>query len=321
MAAMDTEDGGRTLALGRNLVSYVIAADLVGLDPQQDAEFRAWLRETLNETLDGNTLVSTHEDRPNNWGTHAGAARAAVAAYLGDRAELERTGEVFKGWLGDRSSYAGFNFGDLSWQADPSNPVGINPEGAMKQGHSIDGALPDDMRRGGSFKWPPSYTAYAWEAMQGAIVQAELLYRQGYDTWQWEDQALLRAAEFLYSIGWQPSGDDTWQPHLINARYDTNFSNSASATSGKNMGWTAWTHQYADPAGSQVPVASAAADVGLLALYANAESGTMAGETPSVPSRLASASDVSPLYDTPDAGATDAALTDYVADRLLPYLT
>ncbi|HUT14186.1 MAG TPA: hypothetical protein VMY42_27115, partial [Thermoguttaceae bacterium] len=37
MAAMDTEDGGRTLALGRNLVSYVIAADLVGLDPQQDA--------------------------------------------------------------------------------------------------------------------------------------------------------------------------------------------------------------------------------------------------------------------------------------------
>ena len=32
------------------------------------------------------TLVSTHENRPNNWGTHAGAARAAVARYLGDSA-------------------------------------------------------------------------------------------------------------------------------------------------------------------------------------------------------------------------------------------
>jgi hypothetical protein len=191
----------------------------------------------------------------------------------------------------------------------------------MKQGHSIDGALPDDMRRGGSFTWPPNHTAYAWEAMQGAIVQAELLYRQGYDTWQWEDQALLRATEFLYSIGWQPTGDDTWQPYLINARYDTNFPAPASAASGKNMGWTAWTHQYADPVGSPLPAASAAADLGLLALYADAESGTPAGKSPRLPSRLASASDVSPLYETPVEAATDAALTDYVAERLSPYLS
>jgi hypothetical protein len=34
----------RTLALGRNLVSYVIAADLVGLDPEQEVAFRNWLR-------------------------------------------------------------------------------------------------------------------------------------------------------------------------------------------------------------------------------------------------------------------------------------
>ena len=74
------------------------------------------------------TLVSTHEDRPNNWGTHAGAARAAIAAYLGDSAQLARTALVFRGYLGDRAAYAGFEFGDLSWQCDPAaGPSGINP--------------------------------------------------------------------------------------------------------------------------------------------------------------------------------------------------
>ena len=49
MAAIDSERGGRTLALGRELLAYVIAADLVGLDASDDVEFRAWLRRTLTE--------------------------------------------------------------------------------------------------------------------------------------------------------------------------------------------------------------------------------------------------------------------------------
>jgi hypothetical protein len=39
---------------------------------------------------------------------------------------------------------AGFKFGDLHWQADPSKPVAINPKGATKNGHLIDGVLADD---------------------------------------------------------------------------------------------------------------------------------------------------------------------------------
>jgi hypothetical protein len=80
------------------------------------------------------TLVSTHEDRPNNWGTHAGASRVAVAVYLGDSAELERAAQVFKGWLGDRASYAGFNYGDLSWQCDAANPSASTRSAAPKKG-------------------------------------------------------------------------------------------------------------------------------------------------------------------------------------------
>ena len=45
-SVMGTEAGGETLALGRELAAYVIAADLIGLraaDPALDATFRAWL--------------------------------------------------------------------------------------------------------------------------------------------------------------------------------------------------------------------------------------------------------------------------------------
>ena len=67
---------------------------------------------------------------------------------------------------------AGFEYGDLSWQADPTKPVGINPVGAKRDGHSIDGVLPDDQRRSGGFVWPPTKENYVWEALQGAIAQA-----------------------------------------------------------------------------------------------------------------------------------------------------
>jgi hypothetical protein len=260
MAAIGTEAGGDSLGLSRNLNSYVIAADIVGLSATQDTQFRAWLRKALTENLSGRTLQSTHEDRANNWGTMAGATRAAVAAYLGDEAELARTAKVFKGWLGDRSSYASFKYGsDLSWQANPSKPVGINPTGATKNGINIDGALPEEMRRGGSFQKTPGETGYAWEALQGAFVQAEILNRAGYDTYQWQDQALLRSVKYLYNIGWKPTGDDAWLPSLINDRYGTNYATTASARPGKLMGWTAWTTQAKNTAAAQSASADAVA--------------------------------------------------------------
>lgn len=248
-AAIGTEKGGRTLALGRNLPGYVIAADLIDLkafDPARDAQFRSWLSAVRREPLDGLTLISTHEQRPNNWGTHAGAARIAADLYLGDAIDLAKAAAVFKGWLGDRSAYAGFKFGDVSWQVDPKAPVGINPAGARKQGYLIDGALPDDMRRGCSFRMPPCHTGYPWGAMEGALIQAQLLSRAGYDSWAWSDYALLRAARFLAELdhaygGWWATGDDTWQPWLINRAYGTAFPAVMPDRPGKSMGWAAWT--------------------------------------------------------------------------------
>jgi Alginate lyase len=249
MSAIGTEAGGRTLALGRNLVSYVIAADLIDLksyNAANDQRFRAWLSAVRSANLDGKTLISTHEGRPNNWGTHAGASRVAADMYLGDTADLNRAATVFKGWLGDRAAYAGFDYGDLSWQANPSAPVGVNPLGATKNGHSIDGAMPDDMRRGCSFQWPPCATGYAWEALQGATVQARLLSRAGFDAWNWQNKAMFRTIQFLYNLnkevgGWWAESDDEWAPWVINKAYGSSFPTVSPASSGKNMGWTDWT--------------------------------------------------------------------------------
>lgn len=251
MAAINTEVGGATLGLARNLSGYVISAELVRLEPSEDEVFRAWLRRTLTEIgSDGRSLRSMHEERPNNYGAHAGASRAAVAVYLGDADELKRTAQVFHGWLGDRSSYAGFKYGDLSWQVDGTKPVGIDPKGGVKGGVSLDGALPEEMRRGGTFQWPPlqgDAVNYTWEAIQGAVVQAEILHRQGYDTWNWENQALRRAITFLYNLnqkfgGWWATGDDLWSPWLVNSAYGTDFPTTTPTRPGKNMGYTDWTH-------------------------------------------------------------------------------
>lgn len=248
MDSLEPPDQTGILAVARNLPPYVIAADLVNLPAEEavDATFRAWLRELRQTTFSGDSgaysLATCHEGRPNNFGTHCGAARVAVARYLGDDAELERAATVFHGWLGNREAYDGFTYGRLTWQGDPEQPVGINPPGATIEGHDVGGALPEEMRRAGSFRWPPNETQYAWEALQGAIVQAELLHRAGYPAWQWQEQALLRAARFLYDIGWDARGDDEWQVWLLNAAYDAGFPAHTPARPGKNMGWTDWTH-------------------------------------------------------------------------------
>lgn len=240
-----SESGGRTLALGRELGAYVVAADLIQLpsyDPQLHAAFSARLREMLSETLDGMTLPQMHARRPNNWGTMGGGSIAAVCAYLQDKACLDRTAQIFRGWLGNRSAYSSFSYGALDWQCNPSTPAGVNPTGCQKNGFDIGGALPDDMRRGGGFKMPnPSPTGYACGAMSGATAQAYILHRAGYPTFEWEDRGMLRARQFIERIGWECSGDDDWVDALLNHVYGTNFSVNDNGP-GKNMGWTQATH-------------------------------------------------------------------------------
>ena len=183
----------------------------------------------------------------------------AVAVYLKDEKELAQAAHVFKSWLGDRNSYAGLRYGaDSSWQSDPKNPVGINPKGARKKGRNIDGVLPDDQRRAGSFSWPPPKENYVYEALQGALTQAVILHRAGYDAWNWGDRALLRAYKWLNEVASYPAqGDDTWQTFILDHYYGTSYSKGLSTSNfGKNIGFTDWTHGARpglDPAVNQTP--------------------------------------------------------------------
>jgi hypothetical protein len=240
---------GRSLSLGRQLPAIVVAADLVDLpriDPELDGRFRNFIRNLLHTPTTGGPvdLVDCHEKRPNNWGNHCGAARAAVAAYLRDSGEMARVAQVFRGFLGDRSSYSGFEYGELDWQCDPARPVGINRAGCTKGGHVVDGVIPDDQRRGGEFEWPPPRENYVYESLQGAIVQAAILERAGHPALSWEDRAILRAYRWLQDQASYPAaGDDEWQMHLVNHFYRANLPAPFPARPGKNMGWTDWTHR------------------------------------------------------------------------------
>lgn len=248
LAIIGTEKNARVLAIGRELGAFVIAADLVGLSREDDERFRAWLRSLQRREFQGRTLRSAHEDRPNNWGTHAGATRIAVAAYLNDRQEIEAAAHVFRGWLGDADGWQGFEFGASWWQPRGTRRFGINPAGAVSFGQSIDGVLPDDQRRGGPFRWPPPKVNYVYEALQGAVLQAMLLERQGYDPWSWGNRALLRAVRWLHDEADFPAvGDDGWIPHVINHAYGTDFPAPVPASPGKGMGYTDWTHGRLSP--------------------------------------------------------------------------
>jgi hypothetical protein len=171
-----------------------------------------------------------------------------IARYLGDEEGLVRAASVFRTWLGEDTAHERFEFGALDWQADPTRPVAINPPGAQLDGHPIGGVLPDDQRRAGAFTWPPPQENYVYEALQGALLQAVVLWRAGYDTWEWGDRALLRAALWLDDVADFPArGDDTWQPYVVNAFYGSSLRTVVPARPGKNVGWTDWTLSTLEP--------------------------------------------------------------------------
>ena len=248
MSAIGTEGGARALAIGRNLAAYVIAADLIDFKnyrPSDESTFRSWLSTMRTRDFSGRTLISCHRDRPNNWGTMCGASRIAADIYLNDKSELDKAALVYRGYAGDRSAFAGFKFqsGAFTFMCDTSKPRPINPVGCIKGGHDLSGAPVDDIQRAGNYKWPPSHTNYAWGGLSGAIAQAEMLHRAGYDAYNWESQAMLRGARFLHEVvNFSQSGATTWVDWIINYRYNKNYSTSSTTMSSRLISFTDWTH-------------------------------------------------------------------------------
>lgn len=249
-AIVGTENGSgaRTLSVARQLTGYVLAAELVG---HRTTAFESWLAELLTKQLDGRGGIRTLRDSatkdPTNWGSHARSAVLASALYLDDIATFHDVAYAFQYWCGEDIPYDEFvgEWGDLSWQTNPSDPRGINPVSSDIRA----GALPEEQRRSGPYRagQPLPKQNYAWECLQGAFTTAHILARHGYpDVWQWGDSALNRAAFFLVETSDYPaSGDDRFVDPLIDAAYGTSFWDGSPVGHGKSIGYTGWTHQPA----------------------------------------------------------------------------
>jgi len=220
------------LAPSRNVCAVVLAADLVGLDVS------AWVLDVRSRVWpDGRSIISTHEDRPNNWGTHAGASRLACSIYLRDWPDVAHCARVLAGWLGYRSIYASFEYGDLCWQENPSAPVGVN--------HG-NGVMPEEQRRCGC---SPCKTNYAYEAMQGVVTQGVLFDRLGAPgVWNVRQRAIRRAYVWLRDENEQPLTDpvngsnDWWQAFIVNKAYPGLGLEVPPVTRpGRSVGYAEWT--------------------------------------------------------------------------------
>jgi hypothetical protein len=259
MTAIKTQTVGcsnATLALGRQLAAYVLAADFIDLAGTNDSTFRSFLTGIRKKDIGGHSvwdsLEDTHRFSANNWGAHAGASRIAASLYLGDTADVSIATRVARGFLGDRAQYAGFTHKlsstDLSWACGTASTyTPVNPD-CTKSGIDVDGAIVADISRAGSLTWPPGSTAISYQVDTIAAVglQLELLYRSGYTgAWDWSSSALKRAAELVQRSaasggdGWNETNASSQIPWLLNVRYGT-FLPTRSVAMGRGIGFASW---------------------------------------------------------------------------------
>jgi hypothetical protein len=260
MSAIGTERVGcynAILSLGRQLGAYVLAADLIKLAGSDDSTFRSWLSSIRTRELGGHgrwkALTATHNDSTNNWGAFAGASRIAASLYLGDTTDVANAAKVVRGFLGDRSAYAGFRkpqSPELEWacSSDPSVFTPVN-RSCTRSGINLDGVIPHDaMRDDNGLRWPMGSkgNAYTQETLQALMVQVELLYRSGYSgAWGWSSSALRRAADVVTrnaragGPGWNQHSVHQHIPWLLNKRYGLSLP-TKSAAFGRVFGYTDW---------------------------------------------------------------------------------
>ena len=262
LSAVGTEANARWLAVGRNVGAYAIAADILGLRADRNrasagSRVHAWLAGFLTRSLRNNISAAPTTLRKSAWSSGSNASaqegfvHAAVAAYLGNRKELDWAWNGFRRYAGDRTSPHKLTANDPSWQLQPSDPVGIQNAGAEKEGCRLDGAISNDMARGSKFRCQPRYTQYPWVGLEGVVPAAVILARQGYPAWNVADRALYRAFDYLWFLRTQAERNpERWFDGkrsrdtivLANRAYGSTFIAALPVGEGRTVGFTDWTH-------------------------------------------------------------------------------
>src|SRR5215218_428196 len=144
---------GDVLGTLRHLQTYIISADLIDLasfDPALNGKFRTWLANEIRANYSGGggggSVISIHNKKPNNFGTHAGATRIAAALYLGDANELKAARDVWYGWPTAAACLPpqARPWTGTSWQCTSSTPRGITATGCSRNRVSLDCVIPED---------------------------------------------------------------------------------------------------------------------------------------------------------------------------------
>lgn len=231
----------RVLGLARQLPSYIIAADLIGITGTERTAFEAFLREALAHKMEGHSggtdLRSTAQLSPNNWGTMSRAAVAAIAVYLNDTALLAEVVKSHQAWCGGPSDK--LKYSSTTWHG-PSPKAGVNRRGTSRYGHSIDGVQPEDQRRTGDYVWPAPKGSYPWEALQGAVLCGHILARAGALPFAAGDDAIVRACCWLTYENLNPaSGDDKNTAWILRAN-GVQWPAVTPTTPAKNIAWCDW---------------------------------------------------------------------------------
>lgn len=277
LAAIGTEAGGDWLAISRNVGAYAIAADLLGLrydgDSSSDgSKVQSWLGSFLTRTdierNGGEAGEGARAIAPFHSGSNAAAqegfAHAAVSAYMRDSAALQRSWDAFRTYACDPTA-PDFEEIDLhggvesGWAHDDANPCAVNPRGTTKvvraglpgagRDFRIDGAIINDIRRGGEYQFPPGWTYYPWTGLQGFVPAALILHRAGYPAFEVADRAVLRTHEYLWYLRSQ-TGDARWFDgdrgnevvQLVNWRYGTSYPIVGVVGRSRTIGFTDWSH-------------------------------------------------------------------------------
>lgn len=248
-------EGSRSLAWAREIGAYAMAADLIGYRTAAFTDYLKaaadqWICSSRHQTLHQMTLA-----RPNNWGTMGFGTMCAIYAYLGDRTALRTIRDTWVTTINGPSASC-FKYGDdLSWQADPAHPMVINPAGTTRDGLSLDGLQPEEMRRGDAFtSGKIATTGYPFEALQGWVMAARILERQGMPIWEEGDRAIYRAVYALQvyltercGTEWSFTGDDLWMLEFVDRAYGSDFAKKQSVWGhGKNAGYP-YVAQFARP--------------------------------------------------------------------------
>jgi hypothetical protein len=240
---------GDVLGTLRHLQTYIISADLIDLasfDPALNGKFRTWLANEIRANYSGGggggSVISVHDKKPNNFGTHAGATRIAAALYLGDATELKAARDVWYGWATGDPTYTPSTrvWQGTNWQCDSSHPRGINATGCSRNGVSLDGVIPEDQERCGEFSQTPCTTNYIQGATDGMTLSFWMLARQGENPWAWGDRAALRQMTWKYASGQAPYSGYRWQIPVIEKAYGIDLAGNAPTATSTNFGFADW---------------------------------------------------------------------------------